>query len=94
MRNHGQDLLCREEAGTSCSFPAALHVTGMKGIQPATNTELRRVSSKLQRSSHPMHTIVVSPHHPQAQDHRPSLSSNMMEVESHLDYGQPHVFVG
>lgn len=48
----------------------------------------------LQQSSHPMHVTTGPPHCPQAQDHQFSVRSNTIETESHLDYGQPHVFVG
>lgn len=43
MRNHSQDSLPMEEAGTYCSSSAALHVIGMEGVQQAMSTELRRV---------------------------------------------------
>lgn len=46
-------------------------------------------------SSHPIPCMqpLGPPHCPQAQDHQFSERSNMIEMESHLDYGQPHVFV-
>lgn len=52
MRNHGQDSLPMEKAGMYCSSPAAWHVIGMKGIQQAMSTELRRVFLACYRDHH------------------------------------------
>lgn len=94
MRNHGQDLLPMEEAGAYCFYPAALHVAGTKGIQQAMSAEIRMVFPECYSNHHIPYTRPLGPHLPQAQDHQLSLSNNMLEMESHLDYGQPHVFMG